>query len=248
MSQIKFSQKSIQGLPEALAALNLAVTNAGTTGANALVDAINAEVTNRDGAISSAISTEVTNRNTAIDTAIQNVLGAAPAALDTLKEIADYISVNPNATVADAINAAITAANQAVTDLTAAVDAEKQNIDMFITNIASIRPYSDNIWGNNFELTAPVDGVARISMLDVNNDPITSNYPIMVLNHGTARLLLPSGVSYEVPVYLDSLAFGIDEGLLSEITDLTGSFLSIQYFAQDAGFAAGADWRANYNF
>lgn len=47
--------------------------------------------TETDGAIESAISSEVTNRNDAIANAISAVKDSAPAAFDTLKEIADWI-------------------------------------------------------------------------------------------------------------------------------------------------------------
>jgi hypothetical protein len=50
--------------------------------------AISTEVTNRNSAIASAISTEVSDRNSAITTAVANLVDAAPAALDTLNELA----------------------------------------------------------------------------------------------------------------------------------------------------------------
>jgi hypothetical protein len=63
--------------------------NAAVTSANGYTDtAISTEVTNRNSAIASAISTEVSDRNSAITTAVANLVDAAPAALDTLNELA----------------------------------------------------------------------------------------------------------------------------------------------------------------
>jgi hypothetical protein len=63
--------------------------NAAVTSANGYTDtAISTEVTNRNSAIASAISTEVSDRNSAISTAVANLVDAAPAALDTLNELA----------------------------------------------------------------------------------------------------------------------------------------------------------------
>ena len=59
--------------------------------------AISTEVTNRNSAISSAISTEVSNRNTAISTAVASLVDAAPAALDTLNELAAALADNVDA-------------------------------------------------------------------------------------------------------------------------------------------------------
>ncbi len=77
----------------------------------AIADAIETEVSDRNSAISSAIATEVTNRNSAIETAVTNLEGeistsvadavdnlvnGAPAALDTLNEIATVIGDSGN--------------------------------------------------------------------------------------------------------------------------------------------------------
>jgi hypothetical protein len=64
------------------AAISAAATDA-TTKANAAK-------TYADG----LISTEVTNRNSAITSAVAGVVGAAPAALDTLKELADALTAD----------------------------------------------------------------------------------------------------------------------------------------------------------
>ena len=72
--------------------------NAAVTSANGYTDtAISTEVTNRNSAISSAISTEVSNRNSAISTAVANLVDAAPAALDTLNELAAALADNVDA-------------------------------------------------------------------------------------------------------------------------------------------------------
>lgn len=57
------------------------------------------------------------------DNKISEVVAAAPEALDTLKEIADYIDVNPNANIADAITAQVNAAKDELRGtVTAAMD------------------------------------------------------------------------------------------------------------------------------
>jgi hypothetical protein len=60
--------------------------------------AISTEVTNRNSAISAAIATEVTDRNSAISTAVANLVDAAPAALDTLNELAAALNDQVDAT------------------------------------------------------------------------------------------------------------------------------------------------------
>lgn len=140
MSQVKFSQGSIYGLKEALAALLAQINTNATAGSTALMTAINAEIAARqsaDTAISNLLDT--VNGDSTVDgsfrKAIADVIGSAPEALNTLKEISDYIAVNPSANVADAINAAIAAANQSVTDLTAVVTAEKTYLDSIVSTI-----------------------------------------------------------------------------------------------------------------
>jgi hypothetical protein len=215
-SNVKFSQKSIKGLPEALAALASAVTNQGSTGAQALTDAIAQEVADRNAAISGAIAQEVTDRNSAISTAVQGVLGSAPEAFDTLKEIADYIAVNPSATVADAINAAIAAANAATTALTAAVDAEKA--------------YSD--WKSSQALRLKGDVITLTGTLTDSKAVVTTTHPVeMVLNYGFARLTnIVLGEVYDLPVTVAAGVASIDfAGYETEAADLTQFTGVIQY-------------------
>ena len=85
------------------AAISAAATDATTkannaaTAANSYTDtAISTEVSNRNSAITSAISTEVSNRNTAITNAVAAVVDAAPAALDTLNELAAALADSPD--------------------------------------------------------------------------------------------------------------------------------------------------------
>lgn len=88
-------------------AISTEVTNRNT----AIADAISTEVSDRNTAISDAISAEVTNRNTAISNAVtnlesgistsvadavDNLVNGAPAALDTLNEIATVIGDSGN--------------------------------------------------------------------------------------------------------------------------------------------------------
>jgi hypothetical protein len=236
MSQIKFSQKSIQGLPEALTALVIAAAAQGTSGATALVDAINTEVTARNTAISTAITTEVAARNTAIDTAIQTVLGAAPDALNTLKEIADYITVNPNATVADAINAAIAAAQQAVTDLTAVVSEDRAYFDYQVQNMMQIK---------DLELD--------VSALDANGkSAFTTPYLVdFFSNFNSARFTHPTtGVKYDVEIaYNNVTGEGTLDfaGLETEVSDaLAGGVAKAKAQAGVRNSTAGFNARASY--
>ena len=71
--------------------------NAAVTSANGYTDtAISTEVTNRNSAIASAISTEVSDRNAAITSAVAAVVDSAPAALDTLNELALALADSPD--------------------------------------------------------------------------------------------------------------------------------------------------------
>jgi len=73
---------------------NAAKSEAISTAAADATSKVAAEATARNTAIASAISTEVTNRNSAITTAVAGVVAAAPAALDTLKELADALTAD----------------------------------------------------------------------------------------------------------------------------------------------------------
>jgi hypothetical protein len=233
-SNIKFSQRSIKGLPEALAALSLAVSTQGTNSSQALTDAIASEVAARNGAITNAIATEVANRDAAINAAVQGVLGSAPEALDTLKEIADYIAVNPSANVADAINAAIAAANQAVANLTDALNAEKEFSDWKEKRADRIRE-EDIVLS---EIGA--DGFAAA----------TTTYPALtVLNYGDARYIdLLTGVYYDLAVIKTS-NFSVHKidfnGLQDEVGAVAGKTVRIQYVTTHESM--GFDSRAQYN-
>jgi hypothetical protein len=75
-------------------AITTAKSDAIATAASDATSKVAAEATARNTAIATAISTEVTNRNSAITTAVAGVVGAAPAALDTLKELADALTAD----------------------------------------------------------------------------------------------------------------------------------------------------------
>ena len=64
---------------------------------NEIGTAISTEVSNRNSAIASAISTEVADRNTAIGVAVADLVDSAPAALDTLNELAAALADNVDA-------------------------------------------------------------------------------------------------------------------------------------------------------
>jgi hypothetical protein len=228
MSQIKFSQKSIQGLPEALAALLAQLNTQGAAGSTALTTAINAEVAARTAAdteISNALAivNGASNVEGSFRKAIADVIGSAPEALNTLKEIADYISVNPSANVADAINAAIASANQSVTDLTAAFNAEKTYLDNIVSGLPQI--YTDSAVAINNSNLSGTDVI------------IPANYfsapPMEILNFGTVRvtsadLSLIIDIPATVLGFDNSIKFSI-AGYETEIGDLDAATFAINY-------------------
>jgi hypothetical protein len=68
--------------------LGVSVTDAIAAEATARIAGDATTLASANSALSSAIATEVTNRNSAITTAVSNLVASAPAALDTLNEIA----------------------------------------------------------------------------------------------------------------------------------------------------------------
>ena len=124
-------------------AISAAATDATTkannavTSANSYTDtAISTEVSNRNSAISSAISTEVTNRNTAITNAVAAVVDAAPAALDTLNELAAALADSPD-TVSNLTTLVGTKAPLASPALTGVPTAPTAAADTSTTQIAT---------------------------------------------------------------------------------------------------------------
>jgi hypothetical protein len=125
------------------AAISAAATDATTkannavTSANSYTDtAISTEVSNRNSAITSAISTEVTNRNTAITNAVAAVVDAAPAALDTLNELAAALADSPD-TVSNLTTLVGTKAPLASPALTGVPTAPTAAADTSTTQIAT---------------------------------------------------------------------------------------------------------------
>jgi hypothetical protein len=98
------TSKSATAKSEAIAAAaadattkaNAAKTAAEATAAAALSSAIATEVSDRNSAISSAIATEVADRDSAITAAVAAVVDSAPAALDTLNELAAALADSPD--------------------------------------------------------------------------------------------------------------------------------------------------------
>lgn len=86
----------------------------------------------RDTELSSAIATEVTDRNTAISTAISNLLDAAPAALDTLNELA--AAINDDASYASTITTALATKLDTTTATSTYVPKTEAAIDYYVTN------------------------------------------------------------------------------------------------------------------
>jgi hypothetical protein len=111
--------------------------NAAVTSANGYTDtAISTEVSNRNSAISSAISTEVSNRNTAITNAVAAVVDSAPAALDTLNELAAALANSPD-TVSNLTTLVGTKAPLASPALTGVPTAPTAAADTSTTQIAT---------------------------------------------------------------------------------------------------------------
>ena len=98
--------------------------------------AISTEVSNRNSAIASAISTEVTDRNTAITNAVAAVVDAAPAALDTLNELAAALADSPD-TVSNLTTLVGTKAPLASPALTGVPTAPTAAADTSTTQIAT---------------------------------------------------------------------------------------------------------------
>jgi len=98
----------------------------------------------RDVELSSAISTEVTNRNIAISTAINNLVDGAPAALDTLNELA--AAINDDSSYASTVTTAL------ATKITATSKDTLKNKTISISNgIASATAYDSisSFYGQN---------------------------------------------------------------------------------------------------
>lgn len=225
MAQIQYSQSSIAGLKEALAALQAQAAAVGTGSTAALAEAINAEITARTNAINAAItpiSTLVATINGDSTTVgsfrkeIADLIGAAPEALNTLKEIADYIAVNPNASVADAINAAIASVNATVANLAATVTANKDQVSALLSGGV--------VTGTTVETV----------LVTSDSQPLAlAHSPVMVvLNQGTVRHVTAEGVTYDLPVsngegavFIDTL----DGYLATEIGTLVGKTVTIEY-------------------
>ncbi len=124
-------------------AISAAATDATTkannavTSANSYTDtAISTEVSNRNSAIASAISTEVSDRNTAITNAVAAVVDAAPAALDTLNELAAALADSPD-TVSNLTTLVGTKAPLASPALTGVPTAPTAAADTSTTQIAT---------------------------------------------------------------------------------------------------------------
>jgi hypothetical protein len=224
MAQIQYSQSSIAGLKEALAALQAQAAAVGTGSTAALAEAINAEVTARTNAINAAvspISTLVATINGDSTTVgsfrkeIADLIGTAPEALNTLKEIADYIAVNPNATVADAINAAIASVNASVAALAATVTANKDQVSALLNGGV--------VTGTTIETVLVTSDV----------EPLNLAHPvIVVLNQGTVQHVTAEGVTYDLRVTNGEGAIFIDalDGYLAtEIGTLVDKTVTIQY-------------------
>ena len=220
MAFIKRSTALIAGLDAQLAALALADSNeviARQAAISGVESAATAENLLRVAA-ENAISLTVTTNKALLDTVngdastvgsfrneIANVVNNAPEALNTLKEIADYIAVDPSANVAAAINAAITEIKGTATsamDTLGEVQTEAAAIRVDFATAdttleASLKAYAD-------ALTArPV-----LEVLVVANDKVVlSQAPRNglqgIMNFATVRYTDPDGLSWDVALTID---------------------------------------------
>ena len=224
MAQIQYSQSSIAGLKEALAALQAQAAAVGTGSTAALAEAINTEIAARTAAINAAVSpvstlvATINGDSTTVGSfrkEIADLIGAAPEALNTLKEIADYIAVNPNATVADAINAAIASVNASVATLAATVTANKDQVSALLNGGV--------VTGTTIETVLVTSDV----------EPLNLAHPVMVvLNQSTVQHVTAEGVTYDLRVTNGEGAIFIDalDGYLAtEIGTLVDKTVTIQY-------------------
>lgn len=236
MAILKRSQTTVYGLPAALLALqqadtdeqaariasNDAVSLSLATETTARTDGDAAQAlalqTHIDGAFSTAKNLlDVVNGDAATTGSfrktIADLIGGAPVALDTLKEIADYIAVNPEANVAAAITAQVeaaitsfkgtaTAAMDTLGEIEAAVNAEISNRATADTALdTALRAYADSV-------AAQGGSVPKAESVMVNNDRISLSFAPKhavngILNFSTVRYVDPSGVAYDAPVSLD---------------------------------------------
>lgn len=142
--------------------------------------------------------------------AIADLIGGAPVALDTLKEIADYIAVNPEANVAAAITAQVEAAVARVNgtasaamdtmgEIEAAINAEIINR---VTADTALRAYADSV-------AAQGGSAPKIESVLVNNNRVVLSFAPKnavngILNFSTVRYIDANGVAYDAPVSLDA--------------------------------------------
>ena len=221
MAFIKRSTALISGLDATLTNLALADSTEVTARQNAITAVELAASTENTARINAeqAITTTVTNNKSLLDTVngdasvvgsfrkeIADVVGNAPAALNTLKEIADYIAVDPSANVAGAINAAIAEIKGTATsamDTLGEVQIEAAAIRTSfaaadVSLEASLKAYADGLTAR------PV-----LEVLVVANDRIIlSNAPRNglqgVMNFATVRYTDVDGLSWDVPVTIDA--------------------------------------------
>lgn len=156
-----------------------------------------AEVVARDSAISAAVTPvsellATVNGDTStvgsFRKAIADLIGNAPAALDTLKEIADYIAVNPDATVAAAITSHVDAA----------VAALKGSVSASMDTLAEIEAAVNAV--------SPV--TAKLESLLVAGDNVVLSFAPRsgldsIMNFATVRYIDVNGAAYDAPVSLD---------------------------------------------
>ena len=121
----------------------------------ATVDALEAKV----DANETDIETKVTNLTNSLDTRIRQVIGTAPAALDTLGEIADKLSDND-----DAVSALVTSISNETTRATAAEQANAANITSLSNTLTAlsntVNANETDIEDKHASLTNTVDGIA----------------------------------------------------------------------------------------
>ena len=236
MAILKRSKTSVFGLSADLLALQQADTaeqTARSAGDNAISLSLTAETNARiagDTEQGAALQDHITGNFAAVKNlldvvngdaatngsyrkAIADLIGSAPVALDTLKEIADYIAVNPEANVAAAITAQVntaialvqgtaSAAMDTMGEVEAAINAEITNRATADTALdTSLRAYADSV-------AAQGGSVPKAESVVVGNDRIVLSFAPKngvngILNFSTVRYVDANGVAYDAPVSLD---------------------------------------------
>ena len=133
---------------------------------------------------------------------VDDVIGGAPAALDTLKKIADYISVNPDASVADAITRHIDdAVNALKGNVTSAMDTLTE-IEDAVTNEVSAREYAITLLTSTLTDAITAEATARTTAVANEATARTT----ADADEATAREVSEAALEVSLKAYTDTKA------------------------------------------